>query len=141
MTDDLDRFSFNTGVSNFMICVNELTDQKCNNKLILRDLVIMLSPYAPHISEELWVRLGNDAGTISQAKFPAFNEAFLVESAFDYPVSFNGKMRFKVNLSLSMTSKEIEDYILTLDESHKWLEGKSPKKVIIVPGKIVNVVV
>jgi len=141
MTDDLDRFSFNTGVSNFMICVNELTDQKCNNKLILRDLVIMLSPYAPHISEELWVRLGNDAGAISQAKFPVFNEAFLVESAFDYPVSFNGKMRFKVNLSLSMTSKEIEDYILTLDESHKWLEGKSPKKVIIVPGKIVNVVI
>jgi leucyl-tRNA synthetase len=141
MKDDLDRFSFNTGVSNFMICVNELTDQKCNNKLILRDLVIMLSPYAPHISEELWNRLGNDAGTISQAKFPAFNEAFLVESSFDYPVSFNGKLRFKVNLSLSMTSKEVEDHILTLEESHKWLEGKSPKKVIIVLGKIVNVVV
>lgn len=141
MKDDLDRFSFNTGVSNFMICVNEFTEQKCNNQGILSDLVIMLSPYAPHISEELWVRLGNDPGTISLAKFPVFNEAFLVESTYDYPVSFNGKMRFKANLSLSMTPKEIEDYILSLDESQKWLEGKSPKKVIIIPGKIVNIVV
>ena len=140
MKDDLDRFSFNTGVSNFMICVNELTDQKCNYRVILSDLIIMLSPYAPHISEELWVRLGNVPGTISLAKFPSFNEAFLVESAFDYPVSFNGKMRFKVNLSLSMIPKEIEEHVLTLEESQKWLEGKAPKKVIIVPGKIVNVV-
>ncbi|MBM3184830.1 MAG: leucine--tRNA ligase [Bacteroidetes bacterium] len=140
MKDDLDRFSFNTGVSNFMICVNELTDQKCNNMVILSDLIIMLSPYAPHISEELWVRLGNTPGTISLAKFPTFNEAFLVESAYDYPVSFNGKMRFKVNLSLSMNPKEIEEHVLTLDESQKWLEGKVPKKVIIVQGKIVNVV-
>ena len=141
MKDDLDRFSFNTGVSNFMICVNELTDQKCNNKAILSDLVIILSPYAPHISEELWDRLGNAPGTISLAKFPTFNEAFLVESSYDYPVSFNGKMRFKVNLSLSLTPKEIEEHILALDDSQKWLEGKAPKKVIIVPGKIVNVVV
>lgn len=141
MKDDLDRFSFNTGVSNFMICVNELTDQKCNNKLILRDLVIMLSPYAPHISEELWVKLGNTPGTISTAKFPTFNEEFLVESAYDYPVSFNGKMRFKVNLSLSLNEKEIEGYVLAMEESQKWLEGKTPKKVIIVPGKIVNLVV
>jgi leucyl-tRNA synthetase len=141
MTDDLDRFSFNTGVSNFMICVNEFTDQKCNNKLILRDLVIMLSPYAPHISEELWVKLENTPGTITAAKFPTFNEEFLVESAFDYPVSFNGKMRFKVNLSLSLNPKEIEEHVLALEESQKWLEGKAPKKVIIVPGKIVNMVV
>jgi leucyl-tRNA synthetase len=141
MTDDLDRFSFNTGVSNFMICVNELTDQKCNNKAILSDLVIMLSPYAPHISEELWVRIGNPPGTISKAKFPVFNETFIVESSYDYPVSFNGKMRFKVNLSLSLTPKEIEKQVLELDDSIKWLEGKAPKKVIIVPGKIVNVVV
>lgn len=140
MTDDLERFSFNTGVSNFMICVNELTDQKCNNKAILSDLVIMLSPYAPHVSEELWVRLGNAPGTISQAKFPIFNEIFLVESSYDYPISFNGKMRFKVNLSLNMNPKEIEDHVLAMDESQKWLEGKTPKKVIIVPGKIVNVV-
>jgi leucyl-tRNA synthetase len=141
MTDDLDRFSFNTGVSNFMICVNELTDQKCTNKQILQDLIIMLSPYAPHISEELWVKLGNEPGTISTTKFPVFNEEFLVESAFDYPVSFNGKMRFKVNLSLSLNPKEIEEHVLALEESQKWLEGKTPKKVIIVPGKIVNVVI
>jgi leucyl-tRNA synthetase len=141
MTDDLDRFSFNTGVSNFMICVNELTDQKCNNKAILSDLIIMLSPYAPHISEELWVRIGNPPGTISKAKFPVFNETFIVESSYDYPVSFNGKMRFKANLSLSLTPKEIEKQVLELDDSIKWLEGKAPKKVIIVPGKIVNVVV
>jgi leucyl-tRNA synthetase len=141
MKDDLDRFSFNTGVSNFMICVNELTDQKCNNRVILSDLVVLLSPYAPHISEELWVRLGNEPGTISLAKFPAFNEAFLKESAFDFPVSFNGKMRFKINLSLNLTPKEIEEQVLALDESQKWLEGKAPKKVIIVPGKIVNIVV
>ena len=141
MTDDLDRFSFNTGVSNFMICVNELTDQKCNNKQILEELITMLSPYAPHISEELWVKLGHVPGTISTAKFPVFNEDVLVESAFDYPVSFNGKMRFKVNLSLSLNPKEIEEHVLALEESQKWLEGKAPKKVIIVPGKIVNVVI
>jgi leucyl-tRNA synthetase len=141
MTDDLDRFSFNTGVSNFMICVNELTDLKCNNKQILQELITMLSPYAPHISEELWVKIGNEPGTISTAKFPVFNEEFLVESAFDYPVSFNGKMRFKVNLSLSLNPKEIEEHVLALEESQKWLEGKTPKKVIIVPGKIVNVVI
>jgi leucyl-tRNA synthetase len=141
MTDDLDRFSFNTGVSNFMICVNELTDQKCRNRAILNDLVVLLSSYAPHISEELWVLLGNAPGTISQAKFPIFNQSFLMESAYEYPVSFNGKMRFKVNLSLSMTSKEIEEHVLALEESQKWLEGKVPKKVIIVPGKIVNLVI
>ena len=141
MTDDLDRFSFNTGVSNFMICVNELTDQKCNNKYILSELIIMLSPYAPHIAEELWVKLGNQSGTISHAKFPIFDQVHLTESSFDYPVSFNGKMRFKVNLSLSLNPKEIEAHILKMDESAKWLEGKSPKKVIIVPGKIVNLVV
>ena len=141
MTDDLDRFSFNTGVSNFMICVNELTDQKCNNKQILEELITMLSPYAPHISEELWVKLGHEPGTISTAKFPVFNEDVLVESAFDYPVSFNGKMRFKVNLSLSLNPKEIEEQVLALEESQKWLEGKAPKKVIIVPGKIVNIVI
>ncbi len=141
MTDDLDRFSFNTGVSNFMICVNELTEQKCNNKHILTELIIMLSPYAPHISEELWVKLGKQPGTISTAQFPVFNEEYLTESSFDYPVSFNGKMRFKVNLSLSLSPKEIEEEVLKMDESSKWLEGKAPKKVIIVPGKIINVVV
>jgi leucyl-tRNA synthetase len=121
--------------------VNDLTDQKCNNKHILSELVIMLSPYAPHISEELWVKLGNAPGTISYDKFPMFIQEHLAESSFDYPVSFNGKMRFKVNLSLSLNPKEIEEQVLKLEESSKWLEGKAPKKVIVVPGKIVNVVI
>jgi leucyl-tRNA synthetase len=141
MTDDLDRFSFNTGVSNFMICVNELTEQKCNNKAILQDLIILLSPYAPHICEELWVKLGNEAGTINFATFPILDESHLVESSFDYPVSFNGKLRFKVNLDLSLTVPQIQEAVLAMEEAQKYLEGKAPKKVIIVPGRIVNIVV
>lgn len=141
MTDDLDRFSFNTGVSNFMICVNELTDQKCNNKHILQELIIMLSPYAPHISEELWVKLGNVAGEINFVKFPVFDEQYLVEANHSYPVSFNGKMRFKLELPSSFGSKEVEEAVLANEEAQKWLEGNTPKKVIVVPGKIVNIVV
>lgn len=139
--DDLDRFSFNTGVSNFMICVNELTDHKCNNKAILSDLTVLLSPYAPHIAEELWVKLGNEPGTISYAEFPKFNPDHLVESSHAYPVSFNGKMRFKLELPTNLSKEDIEKEVLTNDQSAKWLEGKAPKKVIVIPGKIVNVVV
>jgi leucyl-tRNA synthetase len=139
--EDLDRFSFNTGVSNFMICVNELTDQKCNNKAILSYLTVLLSPYAPHIAEELWVRLGNEPGTISYAEFPKFNPDHLVESSHAYPVSFNGKMRFKLELPTNLSKEDIEKEVLANDQSAKWLEGKAPKKVIVVPGKIVNVVV
>jgi leucyl-tRNA synthetase len=140
MQDDLERFSFNTGVSNFMICVNELSDMKCHNHAILKELVIMLSPYAPHISEELWTKLGHEAGTVGKQEFPAFNESFLVESSFAYPVSFNGKMRFKAELSLELNAKEVEEVVLSREETQKWLEGKAPKKVIVVPGKIVNIV-
>lgn len=140
MTDDLDRFSFNTGVSNFMICVNELTDQKCNNKQILEELVIMLSPYAPHICEELWVKLGNEAGTINFASFPKFDESHLVEANHAYPVSFNGKMRLKIELPTAFGPKEVEEAVLANADAQKWLEGKAPKKVIVVPGKIVNIV-
>jgi leucyl-tRNA synthetase len=139
--DDLERFSFNTGVSNFMICVNELSDQKCNNKTILQQLTILLSPYAPHICEELWVKLGNQPGTISFAKFPVFNEAFMVEANHTYPVSFNGKMRFKIELPTAMSKEDVEKEVLAHETAVKWLEGKPPKKVIVVPGKIVNVVV
>ncbi|GAB5416777.1 MAG: leucine--tRNA ligase [Crocinitomicaceae bacterium] len=139
--DDLERFSFNTGVSNFMICVNELTDQKCNNKHILEQLTILISPYAPHIAEELWVRLGNAAGTISQAQFPEFNEEHLVESSHDYPISFNGKMRFKLEFPLDMSKEQIEQEVLAHETAVKWLEGKDPKRVIVVPGKVVNIVV
>jgi len=140
MTDDLDRFSFNTGVSNFMICVNELTDQKCTNKAILEDVIIMLSPYAPHICEELWVKLGNEAGAINFATFPKFDESHLVEANHAYPVSFNGKMRLKIELPSALNAQEVEVAVLANADAQKWLEGKTPKKVIVVPGKIVNIV-
>lgn len=140
VADDLDRFSFNTGVSNFMICVNELTDQKCNNKQILEELVVLLSSYAPHVCEELWVKLGNEAGTLSYAKFPEFNEANLVEANIHYPVSFNGKMRFKIELPTTMNPKEVEAAVMAYEQTHKYLDGNTPKKIIVVPGKIVNMV-
>lgn len=140
VSDDLERFSFNTGVSNFMICVNELTEQGCHNRHILSELVILLSPYAPHISEELWERLGHESGTVSKATFPTFNPDYLVEDSYAYPVSFNGKMRFKMELSLQLSPAEVEATVLQSEEATKWLEGKSPKKVIVVPGKIVNIV-
>jgi leucyl-tRNA synthetase len=141
VTDDLNRFSFNTGVSNFMICVNELTEQKCSNKDILEQLVILISPYAPHIAEELWVKLGNEAGTISFASFPTFNPEYLVSDTFSYPISFNGKVRFNLEFPRTMTPKEIEDLVLAHENTAKYLEGKEVKKMIVVPGRIVNVVV
>jgi leucyl-tRNA synthetase len=140
LRDDLDRFSFNTGVSSFMICVNELTDQKCNNREVLTQLSILMAPYAPHITEEIWSKLQADNSSIFDQAYPVFNEQYLKESDFEYPVSFNGKMRFKVSLSVELSSKEIEDHILGLPETQKYLEGKTPKKIIIVPGRIVNFV-
>jgi leucyl-tRNA synthetase len=139
--DDLERFSFNTGVSNFMICVNELNEQKCNNKQILEQLVILMSPYAPHICEELWVKLGNEAGVLSYTEFPQFNEEHMKEANYNYPVSFNGKMRFKLELPTELSPKEVEAEVLAQEQAQKWLEGKDPKKVIVVPGKIVNIVI
>ena len=139
--EDLDRFSFNTGVSNFMICVNELTESKCNSRQILEPLTVLLAPYAPHITEELWEKLGHEPGSLYEAPYPEFNPEFLIESDYEYPVSFNGKMRFKVSLPLSLNIEEIQAAILSQSETVKWLEGKTPKKVIIVPGKIVNVVI
>ena len=140
VTSDLERFSFNTGVSNFMIATNELGEQKCNNREILTNLVVLLYPYAPHICEELWVKLGHEAGTLSYAAFPICNEAYLVSDSFSYPISFNGKVRFKVDLPASMEVKAIEEHILGMHEMNKYLEGKAPKKLIVVPGRIVNVV-
>lgn len=139
--EDIERFSFNTSVSSFMICVNELTDLKCNKRAILQDLVIVLSPYAPHITEELWELLGNKGGTLSYAVYPKFDPEHLVENEFDYPISFNGKMRMKLNLSLSLEGKEIEKLVLDNDAVLHHLDGKTPKKVIVVKGKIVNIVV
>jgi leucyl-tRNA synthetase len=138
--EDLDRYSFNTCVSTFMIAVNELTELKCNKRSVIEPLVILIAPLAPHFAEELWEKLGNEAGTITHQNYPEYDEKFLIESNFDYPISFNGKMRTKVNLSLQLSAKEVEDYVLQLDEIQKWMENQHPKKVIVVPGKIVNIV-
>ncbi len=140
MTDDLERFSFNTGVSNFMICVNELSDLKCTNRHILQELIIILSPYAPHVCEELWQLLGNEHGKIGNASFPALDENHLVEDTYAYPISFNGKMRLKLDLPSTLGIKEIESAVLAHADVQKWLNNVPPKKVIIVPGKIVNLV-
>lgn len=140
ITEDIERFSFNTSVSNFMICVNELTDLKCNKRKILEPLLILISPYAPHIAEELWLQLGNKE-TITFQNFPVVNENYLIDDAFNYPISFNGKMRFQIELPTSLTAQEIEKEILSREEVIKQLAGATPKKIIIVPKKIVNFVV
>jgi leucyl-tRNA synthetase len=139
--EDVDRFSFNTSVSSFMIAVNELTDLKCNKRAILQDLVIVLSSYAPHICEELWVLLGNQAGTISYADYPKFNPEYLIEDEFAYPISINGKMKMNLNISLSLDPPAIESVVVGNADVQKYLDGKSPKKVIVVKGRIVNIVV
>jgi leucyl-tRNA synthetase len=139
--EDIERFSFNTSVSSFMIAVNELTDLKCNKKEILQELVILLHPYAPHITEELWALLGNEEGTLSYAAFPKFNPEHLVENDFNYPISVNGKTRLNLNLPLNLEPAEIEKEVLANENVLKYLDGKYPKKVIVVKGRIVNIVV
>ncbi|WP_114940032.1 leucine--tRNA ligase [Mucilaginibacter endophyticus] len=139
--EDIERFSFNTSVSSFMIAVNELTDLKCNNRAILQDMVIILSSYAPHICEELWSLLGNADGTLSYAPFPKFNAEYLVEDEFAYPISINGKMKMNLSISLSLDVKEIEATVLANADVQKYLDGKTPKKLIVVKGRIVNMVV
>jgi len=137
--EDIENFSFNTSVSTFMICVNELTSQKCTSKAILGPLAVLVSPYAPHIAEELWERLGN-TGSIAEVPFPKFEEKYLVESSKEYPISFNGKMRFKLELPLDMSKEDIETAVLAHEKTKDQLQGREPKKVIVVPGKIVNIV-
>jgi leucyl-tRNA synthetase len=139
--EDIERFSFNTSVSSFMICVNELTDLKCNKRKILQELVVVLAPYAPHITEELWSLLGNAAGNLSVAAYPQFNPEYLVENEFSYPVSVNGKTRMNLNISLSLSQPEVEELIHANEDLKKYLDGKSPKKIIFVKGKIINLVV
>ncbi len=138
--EDMERFSFNTPVSAYMICVNELTAQKCNKRAILEPLLIILAPYAPHIAEELWAKLGNKE-SITYAVFPKYNEAYLVESNHKYPVSFNGKMRFVLELPTTLSAAEVEAEVMANAQTIKQLNGQTPKKVIVVPNKIVNVVV
>ena len=137
---DIENFSFNTSVSAFMICVNELSQLKCNKKAILSDLLVCLAPFAPHIAEELWHKLGNEQ-TICDAKFPELNEEYLKENVFSYAISFNGKSRFVLEFPADVSNTEIEKTVLEHPYSQKWLDGKSPRKVIIVPRKIVNIVV
>jgi len=137
---DIERFSFNTAVSTFMICVNELTDLKCHKRAILEPLVILLSPYAPHIAEELWNRMGHQV-TLEYEPYPDYNDQYLEESTFTYPVSFNGKLRFKLELPVDMPVEEIEKQVKAAPEAERWLSGKEPKKIIVVPNKIINVVV
>ena len=137
---DIENFSFNTSVSAFMICVNELSQLKCNKKAILSDLLVCLAPFAPHIAEELWHKLGNEQ-TICDAKFPELNEEYLKENVFSYAISFNGKSRFVLEFPADVSNAEIEKTVLGHPYSQKWLDGKSPRKVIIVPRKIVNIVV
>ncbi|MBB6131091.1 leucine--tRNA ligase [Mucilaginibacter lappiensis] len=139
--EDVERFSFNTSVSSFMIAVNELTDLKCNNRAILQDMVIVLSSYAPHICEELWTLLGNPAGSLSYAPYPKFNSTYLVEDEFAYPISINGKTKMNLNISLSLEPKAIEEFVLANADVQRYLDGKAPKKVIVVKGRIVNMVV
>ncbi len=137
--EDIERHSFNTSVSTFMVCVNELSSLKCNNKKILEELIIVLSPYAPHITEELWELLGHTE-SISLATYPQWKQEYMTESEFEYPISINGKMRAKINFPLDMPAADIEKQVLANEAVQKWLEGKAPKKIIVVPNRIVNVV-
>lgn len=138
--EDMERFAFNTSVSAFMICVNELTDLKCNKRAILEELIIVLHPYAPHITEELWMLLGNEAGSISYASYPTFNPDYLVESEFSYPVSFNGKMKMNLPLALDLDPQEVEDLVLANADVQRHIDGKVVKKVVFVKGRIINIV-
>jgi leucyl-tRNA synthetase len=138
--EDTDRFSYNTAVSAFMVGVNELADLKCHSKEVLEQILILLAPYAPHIAEELWHVLGNE-GSIIDANYPKFDASVLVENSKEYPVSINGKLRTTMELPLDMDVKEVETKTLENEIVIKWLEGKEPKKIIYVKGKMINVVI
>ncbi|MEI6752270.1 MAG: class I tRNA ligase family protein, partial [Paludibacter sp.] len=139
ITFDIENFSYNTSVSAFMICVNELFTLKCSKKAILEPLTVLLAPFAPHIAEELYHVLGNE-GTVCDAQFPICNEAYLVESSVKYPISFNGKVRFMLELPADMSKEDVEKTALANEQTIKQLDGNAPKKIIVVPGKIVNIV-
>ncbi|MBL0736620.1 leucine--tRNA ligase [Flavobacterium sp. GN10] len=139
VAEDIENFSFNTSVSQFMICVNELSSQNCHSRAILEPLAILVSPYAPHIAEELWSQLGHTT-SISEVAFPIFDEKHLIETNKEYPVSFNGKMRFTIELPLDLTKEQIEEIVMKDERTQKHLDGRTPNKVIIVPGKIINLV-
>ena len=138
--EDTERFSYNTAVSAFMVCVNELTDLKCHKREVLEPLLILLASYAPHVSEELWHQLGNNT-TVIDAVFPKFESKHLVETTKEYPISVNGKLRTTIILDLNATQAQVEEIVLANPVIQKWMEGKAAKKIIYVKGKMVNVVV
>ncbi len=139
VAEDIDNLSLNTSVSAFMVCVNELSSPKCNKRAVLSDLTVVLSSFAPHITEEIWHLLGN-TGSVTREPYPAYNQSYLVEDSFEYPVSINGKVRAKMTFPADTAPAEIEQAVLAAEAVQKWLEGKQPKKVIVVPKRIVNVV-
>ena len=139
VTGDIETFSYNTSVSAFMICVNELTSLKCSKKEILNELVILLAPFAPHISEELWEVLGHDT-SVCDAQWPSYDENYLKEDTVNYTISFNGKARFTMEFPADADNETIQSAVMANESAQKWIEGKTPKKVIIVPKKIVNIV-
>jgi len=138
--EDIESFSFNTAVSTFMVCVNELGSLKCRKKAVLSELVVLLSPYAPHITEELYAALGHEAGTLAQATFPTWQQEYVTDGVFEYPIQINGKVRATISFPLDTVPADIEKEVLANETVQKWLDGKSPKKVIVVPKRIVNVV-
>ncbi|MEW5951790.1 MAG: class I tRNA ligase family protein [Elusimicrobiota bacterium] len=140
VSDDIERFSLNTCVSAFMICVNELTEIKCSKKSVLEPLIIAISPFAPHMAEELWAMSGNKS-SVSKAAFPVYDEKYLAENKIKYPVSFNGKTRFFLEADVSADKAELENSVISSQEAQKWLKGEKPKKIIVVPGRIINVVI
>ena len=140
VTNDIEKFSLNTCISSFMICVNKLSDEKCNSESVLKPLVILISPFAPHFAEELWSLMGNSQSIVDEP-FPVYDDSVLVESEKLYPISFNGKTKFTLNLPLDLSNEEIEKTVLNNQQTKKFLDNKKPKKVIIVKGKIINIVV
>jgi len=139
--EDTENFSFNTAVSAFMVCVNELGSLKCQSREILQELVVLLSAYVPHITEELWDLLGNEKGTLTKANFPKWEQKFMIDAIFEYPIQINGKVRISLPFALDTPASDIEKEVLANETVQKWMEGNKPKKVIVVPKRIVNVVI
>jgi leucyl-tRNA synthetase len=139
ITEDIEKLSLNTCISSFMICINELSSIRCNNREVLNELLILISPFAPHFAEELWSQLGHKESIVYQV-YPEYNEKYLVETDKLYPVSFNGKTKFTINLPLDLSNKQIEDAVLSFEKTKSILNDSEPKKVIVVPGKIINIV-
>jgi len=140
VSTDIEAFSYNTSVSAFMICTNELTQQKCHNRELLKQVVVTIAPFAPHIAEEVYHQLGHDT-SVCDAQWPTYDETMLVEDTFTYPVSFNGKMRFTLDLPNGISQQEAIAAVKADGRGQKWLDGKEPKRIVFVPNKIINIVV